>query len=87
MYNRNLKKFLDFIPNNIFEEYLGKSPKSRDIEDLVSSFIELTKKMFLLQNLVSNLRPLQLENNANRQDGKLKYPITSDGKTNIRRTL
>ncbi|HET9008829.1 MAG TPA: hypothetical protein VFN17_01765 [Nitrosarchaeum sp.] len=44
MYNRNLKKFLDLIPNNIFEEYLGKSPKSRDIEDLVSSFIELTKK-------------------------------------------
>lgn len=43
--------------------------------------------MFLLQNLVSNLRPLQWENNTNRQDGKLKCPITSDGKTNIRRTL
>jgi len=38
-------------------------------------------------NDISNLRPLQWENNANKQDGKLKCPITSNGTTNIRRTL
>ena len=32
MYVRNLKKFLILIPNNIFEDYLGESPKSRVIE-------------------------------------------------------
>ena len=38
-------------------------------------------------NNISNLRPLQWENNANKQDGKLKCPITSNGNTNTRRTL
>jgi len=33
MYVRNLKKFLNLIPNNIFEEYLGESPKSRETEE------------------------------------------------------
>jgi len=33
-YTRNLRKFLNLIPNNIFEEYLGESPRSREIEDL-----------------------------------------------------
>ena len=28
MYVRNLKKFLNLIPNNIFEEYIGESPKT-----------------------------------------------------------
>jgi len=28
MYVRNLRKFLNLIPNNIFEEYLGESPKT-----------------------------------------------------------
>jgi len=31
MYIRNLKNFLNLIPNSIFEEYLGESPKSRDL--------------------------------------------------------
>ena len=44
MYVRNLKKFLNLIPNNIFEEYLGESPKSREIEDLSTSFTNLAKK-------------------------------------------
>ena len=44
MYTRNLKKFLNLIPNSIFEEYLGESPRSREIEDLSTSFINLTKK-------------------------------------------
>ncbi len=28
MYTRNLKKFLNLIPNKIFIEYLGESPKT-----------------------------------------------------------
>ena len=44
MYVRNLRKFLNLIPNNIFEEYLGESPKSREIEDLATSFTILAKK-------------------------------------------
>jgi len=44
MYVRNLKKFLNLIPNNIFEEYLGESPKSREIEELSTSFTNLAKK-------------------------------------------
>ncbi len=44
MYVRNLKKFLNLIPNNIFEEYLGEAPKSREIEDLATSFTNLARK-------------------------------------------
>jgi hypothetical protein len=44
MYVRNLRKFLNLIPNNIFEDYLGESPKSREIEDLAASFTKLAKK-------------------------------------------
>jgi len=44
MYVRNLRQFLDLIPNGIFEEYLGESPKSREIEDLATSFANLAKK-------------------------------------------
>ena len=44
MYVRNLKMFLNLIPNNIFEDYLGESPKSRKIEDLAASFTSLAKK-------------------------------------------
>lgn len=36
---------------------------------------------------LDNLRPLQWENNVNKQDGKLKCPITSNGEQNTRRTL
>ena len=28
MYVRNLRKFLNLIPNSIFENYLGESPKT-----------------------------------------------------------
>lgn len=34
---------------------------------------------------ISNLRPLQWENNANRQDGKLTCPVTFQGIDNIKR--
>jgi len=44
MYVRNLRKFLNLIPNNIFEDYLGKSPRSREIEELATSFTALAKK-------------------------------------------
>ena len=44
MYVRNLKIFLNLIPNSIFDDYLGESPKSREIEDLASSFTSLAKK-------------------------------------------
>jgi len=44
MYVRNLRKFLNLIPNKIFEDYLGESPKSREIEDLSNSFASLAKK-------------------------------------------
>jgi len=44
MYVRNLRKFLNLIPNNIFEEYLGESPKSREIEDLATSFTNIARK-------------------------------------------
>ncbi len=37
MYVRNLRKFLNLIPNKIFEDHLGESPKSREIEDLSNS--------------------------------------------------
>lgn len=33
---------------------------------------------------LSNLRPLQHENNSSRQDGRLTCPITSSGNQNIR---
>jgi hypothetical protein len=32
MYTRNLGKFLNLIPNKIFVEYLGESPKSWEIK-------------------------------------------------------
>jgi len=44
MYVRNLKQFLNLIPDNIFEEYLGESPKSREIEDLAESFTNIARK-------------------------------------------
>ncbi len=44
MYTRNLKVFLELIPNKIFEEYLDESPKSREIQDLTVSFTNLAKK-------------------------------------------
>ena len=44
MYVRNLRKFLNLIPNNIFEDYLGESPKSREIEELAASFTNIAKK-------------------------------------------
>ncbi len=44
MYERNLRKFLNLIPNKIFKECLGESPKSRKIEDLSTSFTSLAKK-------------------------------------------
>jgi len=43
MYVRNLRKFLELIPNNIFEKCLSESPKSRDISDLTTSFVKLAK--------------------------------------------
>jgi hypothetical protein len=36
-------------------------------------------------NDLSNLRPLQWENNANRQSGRLDCPIIAEGVNNIRR--
>ena len=36
---------------------------------------------------ISNLRPLQWENNANRQDGRLSCPVTSSGVENASRAL
>jgi hypothetical protein len=36
-------------------------------------------------NGLNNLRPLQWENNANRQDGRLSCPITASGINNVRR--
>ncbi len=44
MYKRNLKTFLNLVPNNIFLEYAGESPKSRQIEDLATSFTNLARK-------------------------------------------
>ncbi|MBS1268516.1 MAG: hypothetical protein MAG458_01245 [Nitrosopumilus sp.] len=43
-YVRNLRKFLNLIPNNIYEEYLGTTPESREIECLADSFTRLAKK-------------------------------------------
>ncbi len=36
-------------------------------------------------NSLSNLRPLQWENNASRQDGRLSCPITANDVKNVRR--
>ena len=35
---------MNLIPNNIFKEYLGESPKLREMEDLAASFTGLSKK-------------------------------------------
>jgi 5-methylcytosine-specific restriction endonuclease McrA len=34
---------------------------------------------------LTNLRPLQWENNASKQEGRLTCPITAQGKINVRR--
>jgi len=54
MYVRNLKMFLNLIPNNIFEDYLGESPKSREIDVLATSFTALAKKTSMQPNKLSN---------------------------------
>ncbi|MGP8068457.1 MAG: HNH endonuclease [Candidatus Bathyarchaeia archaeon] len=38
-------------------------------------------------NALSNLRPLQWENNVSRQKGPLTCPVTSDGVQNVKRKL
>ncbi len=43
-YTRDLKVFLNLIPNNIYEDYDIKSPKSHELEDLYTSFVNLAKK-------------------------------------------
>ena len=43
-YTRDLKVFLNLIPNNIYEDYDIKSPKSHELEDLCTSFVNLAKK-------------------------------------------
>jgi len=43
-YAGDLKMFLSLIPNNIIEDYLLVSPKSRKIRDLDASFTALAKK-------------------------------------------
>ena len=37
-------------------------------------------------NLLSNLRPLQWENNAEKQEGRLTCPVTSQDKSNVHGT-
>ncbi|MDH3617569.1 MAG: site-specific integrase [Nitrosopumilus sp.] len=44
MYIRNLRIFLNLIPNKIFEDYLKEKPRSREIEDLATAFANLAKK-------------------------------------------
>ena len=43
-YASNLKAFLDLIPNKIFEEHAGGTPRSRDVEDMSEAFLDLAKK-------------------------------------------
>ncbi len=43
-YVRNLKRFLNLIPDDIFVKYLGMVPKSRELEDLTNAFIGIAKK-------------------------------------------
>ncbi|HSA76496.1 MAG TPA: hypothetical protein VLE02_03020 [Nitrosarchaeum sp.] len=43
-YTRNLKRFLELIPDEIFVKYLNNTPKSREIEDLSNAFISIAKK-------------------------------------------
>ena len=43
-YTRNLKAFLNLIPNSIFEEHCGRAPKSRSVEDMSEAFLDLAKR-------------------------------------------
>src|SRR3989338_11533748 len=69
MYTRNLKKFLNLIPNSIFEEYLGESPRSREIEDLATSFVNLTRKD--LKTTKQIIKSYIKENNSEVESGKI----------------
>lgn len=55
MYVRNIRKFLNLIPNNIFEEYLGESQRKRLIK---SKAMQVTHTMlpneFLSQTKLQN---------------------------------
>ena len=42
-YARNLKKFLDLIPDEIFAKYLQQAPRSRGVEDLADAFVRLVR--------------------------------------------
>lgn len=43
-YKRDLGQFLDMISDMDFLKYLGHKPKSRSVEDLAESFVELARK-------------------------------------------
>jgi len=78
MYVRNLKRFLNLIPNNIFEEYLGESPKSREIEDLATSFTNIARKdtAATKQNIKSYVKEIKKEvENGNLSPNTVKSKI------------
>ena len=43
-YTRNLRKFLNLIPDRIFVKCSGKAPESRDVEGLADAFVRLARK-------------------------------------------
>ncbi len=43
-YSRDLKQFLEKIPDDFFMQYLDEKPRSRDLEDLSESFVGLAKQ-------------------------------------------
>ena len=45
-YTRDLKVFLNLIPNNIYEDYDIKSPKSHELEDSLHIICKLGKKRY-----------------------------------------
>ena len=42
--SENLTRFLNLIPDDIFEKYLGEKPKSRDVKEMSQYFIDLARK-------------------------------------------
>ena len=66
-YTRNLTRFLNMIPDYIFEQYLGEKPQSRDVKEMSQLFIDLARKDITVTKsiLKSYVREVKQEVNSN----------------------
>ena len=67
-YIRNLTRFLKMIPDDIFEQYIGEKPKSRDIKEMSQLFIDLARKDIAVTKsiLKSYVKEVKQEVNSNK---------------------